>query len=151
MDYNQIDILEKGTVWQGGQVDASIDQPPFEGPILIVCMDKGEANEQWIEHNNVESVLAVWIDDTPTACLKDSVLLGLADTAAAWLSHGGNLYVHCAAGISRASYFDIALHCRVMGISAAKALSLIRANRPVANPNPGFLSQLTRLFPEETP
>lgn len=147
MDYDRIDVLEKGTVWQGGQVDAGIDAPPFVGPILIVCMDRGEANEQWIDHETVEAVLAVWIDDTPTGGLRDAVLQGLASAAVEWLEQGGNIYVHCAAGISRASYMDVAIHCTALGISAADALGRIKAERPVADPNPGFMAQLTRLWP----
>ena len=42
MDYDQIDVLDKGTVWQGGALDAAIDSPPFAGPLLVVCMDRGE-------------------------------------------------------------------------------------------------------------
>lgn len=147
MNYDRIDVLDKGTIWQGGSVDASIDAPPFVGPLLIVCMDRGEANEQWIDHATVEAVLAVWIDDVPSGCLKDPVLLGLADTVVSWLNDGGNVYVHCAAGISRASYMDIAVHCRALSISAAEALARIKAERPVADPNPGFWAQLQRMFP----
>ena len=32
MDDDQIDVLDKGTVWQGGALDAAIDSPPFAGP-----------------------------------------------------------------------------------------------------------------------
>lgn len=150
MNYNRIDVLERGTIWQGGMVDASIDQPPFQGPMLVICMDQGEANEQFIDHQTVEAVLAVWIDDASTACLKDEVLQGLAQSAVAWLSNGGSIYVHCAAGISRASYMDIAIHCTALGISANQALTLIRQQRPIANPNPGFLTQLQRLWPDKS-
>lgn len=151
MNYDRIDVLEKGAVFQGGSPDAAIDAPPFSDPVLIICMDAGEANEQWINHTNVEGVLAVWIQDDPSACLKDNVLIALADTAVAWLNAGGNVYVHCAAGVSRASYMDIAIHCRALGISAADALTRIRAERPVANPNSGFLAQLERLWPQGVP
>lgn len=147
MDYNQIDVLEKGTVWQGGSVDSSIDRPPFTGPLMIVCMDRGESNEQFIEHNIVEAVLAVWIDDAPTGCLKDNVLIGLAETVVAWLNSGGNVYLHCAAGVSRASYIDTAVHCVALGISANDAFQKIKSARPVANPNSGFMAQLQRLWP----
>jgi hypothetical protein len=29
MNYHQIDVLDKGTVWQGGAVDAAIDSQPL--------------------------------------------------------------------------------------------------------------------------
>ena len=148
MDYNQIDVLPgDGTIWQGGTPDAAIDAPPFTGPLLVVCMDRGEANEQWINHDNVEAVLAVWIDDSPDGCLKDQVLRTLALTILGWLGNNGNVYLHCAAGVSRASYIDVAVHCAALTISADEALARIRAARPVANPNPGFMAQLQRLWP----
>jgi predicted protein tyrosine phosphatase len=148
MDYNQIDVLDKGTIWQGGTVDDTVDAPPFTGPLMIICMDKGEANDQWINHVNVESVLAVWIDDVPTGVLADNVLKGLAGMAVSWLQAGGNIYVHCAAGVSRASYMDIAIHCVANSSwSADQALAEIRTQRPIANPNPGFMAQLQRLWP----
>lgn len=149
MDYDRIDVLEPGwgTIWQGGSVDSAIDQPPFADPLLVVCMDRGESNDQFIDHATVEAVLAVWIDDDPSACLKDVVLHGLADSIVAWLVAGGSAYLHCAAGVSRASYIDIAVHCTALKISADEALARIRAARPVANPNSGFLAQLQRLWP----
>lgn len=149
MDYNQIDVLEPGwgTIWQGGAADAAIDQPPFTDPILVVCMDRGEDDTPYINHASVQGVLAVWIDDDPAACLEDRVLTALADAIVAWLKAGGNAYLHCAAGVSRASYIDIAVHCRALGISADAAFARIKAARPVANPNAGFLAQLRRMWP----
>ncbi len=147
MDYDQIDVLDKGTVWQGGSVDATIDGPPFAGPLLVVCMDRGEDNDQFINHATVEGVLAVWIEDVPAGCLKDDVLTGLADAIVAWLNRGGNVYLHCHQGVSRASYIDTAVHCQALGISADEALARIKAKRPIADPNPGFLAQLQRLWP----
>jgi len=147
MNYDQIDVLDTGIVWQGGAVDAAIDSPPFAGPLLIVAMDRGEDNDQFINHSTVEAVLAVWIDDVPTGCLKDGVLTSLADAIVAWLNGGGNVYLHCREGVSRASYIDIAVHCRALGTSASDALARIRARRSIADPNPGFMAQLQRLWP----
>lgn len=67
----------------------------------------------FIKHTVVEAVLAVWIDDVPTGCLKDGVLDGLAGAVVAW-PNGGNVYLHCHEGVSRASYIDIAIghRCR---------------------------------------
>lgn len=100
----------------------------------------------FINHTVVEAVLAVWINDVPTGCLKDGVLTGLAGAVVAWLN-GGNVYLHCHEGVSRASYIDIAIHCRALGIGADDALARIKAQRPIAGPNPGFLAQLQRLWP----
>lgn len=153
MDYDRIDVLDQGgsgdqgVVWQGGSPDAAIDAAPFSDPILVVCMDRGEANEQWINHTNVEAVLAVWIDDSPDGCLSDKVLMALAGTVLYWLNVGGNVYLHCAAGVSRASYIDVAVHCEALRLSANDALTLIKQHRAAADPNPGFLAQLQRLWP----
>ena len=92
-------------------------------------------------------MITVWIDDVINGCLKDGVLTGLANAVVAWLNDSGNVYLHCHQGVSRASYIDIAVHCRAMGISADDALARIRAKRPIADPNPGFLAQLQRLWP----
>ena len=150
MDYDQIDVLDKGIVWQGGALDAAIDSPPFAGPLLVACMDRGENNDQFINHTIVEAVLAVWIDDVPAGCLKDEVLTGLADVIVAWLNNGGNVYLHCKQGVSRASYIDIAIHCQALGISAVDALARIKARRPIADPNPGFMAQLQCLWPRSS-
>ena len=36
-------------------------------PLLVACMDRGENNDQFINHTIVEAVLAVWIDDVRPA------------------------------------------------------------------------------------
>jgi len=151
VNYDRIDVLEKGTVWQGGHVDEAIDAPPFVGPLLVVCMNKGEDDTPFINHENVEGVLSVWIRDMPDACLKDNVLIGLADMIVEWLEDGGNVYLHCHTGMSRATYIDIAVHCRATDLSADEAYALIKAQRPIADPNPGFMAQLQRLFPAPDP
>jgi hypothetical protein len=120
INYDQIDVLDKGTVWRGGAVDAAIDASPFAGPLLVVCMDRGEDNDQFINHATVEAMLAVWIDDVPTGGLNDGVLTGLADVIVAWLNDGGNIYLHCHHGVSRASYIDIAVHCRAWESAPAR-------------------------------
>lgn len=148
MDFNRIDLAGIqpgwGSIWQGGAADVAVTTLP--GPLLIVVMDQGEFNEQFIQHGkSVEAVLAVWIDDIPESVLLDPVLLMLVHTITEWLRAGGNVYDHCAAGVSRASYLDIALHMHVANLSFDDAFALVHAQRPVINPNPGFVQQLRRL------
>ena len=148
MDFNRIDLSgirpNWGSIWQGGTVDVAVATLP--GPLLIVCMDKGEANEQFIDHGkSVEGVLAVWIDDAPDAVLGDDVLINLVRMIAAWLRAGGNVYDHCAAGISRSSYMDLAIHMAAGPMAYAAAFTYVHNQRPVTNPNAGFVSQLQRL------
>ncbi|KAL3128961.1 dual specificity phosphatase [Cryptosporidium hominis] len=53
-----------------------------------------------------------------------------------------NVYIHCAAGISRAPTICAAFLMRELGISSLQALNLIKLSRPYVAPNPGFLNQL---------
>ncbi|OII70810.1 dual specificity phosphatase [Cryptosporidium ubiquitum] len=53
-----------------------------------------------------------------------------------------NVYIHCAAGISRAPTICTAFLMRELGISSIQALNLIKLSRPYVAPNPGFLNQL---------
>jgi protein-tyrosine phosphatase len=150
MDFNRIDLSGIrpgwGSIWQGGSPDAAVEQLP--GPLLIVCMDRGEFNEQFVDHQNVQAVLAVWIDDAPDAVLPDHTLISLVDTVEGWLRDDCNVYDHCAAGVSRASYMDIAIHMRAGDLSFDDAFALVHSQRPVANPNAGFVAQLRRLESE---
>lgn len=126
---------------------AAIDAPPFTDPVLVVTMDAGEDDTPYLNHTSVQAILNVWIEDSPSACLEDGTLKALAQGVIGWLAAGGNAYLHCHAGVSRASYIDVAVHCTALGISADDALARIRAQRSVANPNSGFWAQLTRLWP----
>lgn len=58
------------------------------------------------------------------------------------LRDGHSVLVHCNAGISRSSTVIIAYLIRYQHMSLQKAMHLVRENRPVAQPNPGFMSQL---------
>jgi hypothetical protein len=149
MDFNLIDTTpmaaDFGQVWQGSTPDAA-GLATIPGPLVIVCMEP-EPNEQFVDHVRVHSELYVGIEDDPSSVVPDSVLRGLADAALAFLSKGFNLYVHCAAGVSRASYVDCAIHQRQLGWTFDQALAYVRASRPQANPNSGFVAQLDRLGP----
>jgi predicted protein tyrosine phosphatase len=147
MNWNQIDTtpIRKGwgIVFQGGSIDQQIKQLP--GRIIIVNMDKGEQNAQYIDHKKVEAVLDVWIEDSPMATLDDDILVAHVQAAIIYLSSGLNLYIHCGAGVSRSSYFDIALHIAALAIPYDLALEQLKSKRHVAQPNPGFEAQLRRL------
>lgn len=53
-----------------------------------------------------------------------------------------NVYIHCAAGISRAPTICTAFLMRELGITVTQALNLIKLSRPYVAPNAGFLNQL---------
>lgn len=125
--------------------------PPVAEPVaptVIVTMDIGEVNESLIDHTMVAAVFSVWIQDSPDAVLPDHELILWTDTVLLWLSHGYNVLIHCAAGVSRSSYLDCAVQMRGRHVSFDDALAYIKASRPQANPNSGFVEQLRRLEPE---
>lgn len=119
------------------------------GPLVIVNMSRGEPNEQYIRRDDpnspVQGVLSIQIDDSPDGCLGDQVLLSLVRAAEGIIRSRVNLLIHCGAGVSRAAYFNVALHMRVLDMSYDDALSYIRKARLQSNPNPGFEAQLRRL------
>ncbi|KAH8738648.1 dual specificity protein phosphatase [Cryptosporidium ryanae] len=53
-----------------------------------------------------------------------------------------SVYIHCAAGISRAPTICAAYLMRELKISSIQAINLIKLSRPYIAPNPGFLTQL---------
>lgn len=57
----------------------------------------------------------------------------------------GRVLVHCVQGISRSASIVTAYLMMVQGASLTHALGLMRAARPIAQPNPGFMRQLKAL------
>lgn len=57
---------------------------------------------------------------------------------------GGNVLVHCFAGVSRSSSIVIAYLMRFHCMEHAKAYNLVKVKRPWINPNYGFQGQLKR-------
>eukprot|EP00727_Mastigamoeba_balamuthi_P007274 m51a1_g3167 hypothetical protein (303) ;mRNA; r:382859-383830 len=55
---------------------------------------------------------------------------------------GGKVLVHCAYGISRSATLAAAYVMVLRGVNATAAIEWVRACRPVANPNPGFVRAL---------
>jgi hypothetical protein len=59
------------------------------------------------------------------------------------LDNGGVVLVHCWAGVSRSVTVVIYYLVTTLGISVKEALEGIRKRRPIANPNRGFIQQLS--------
>lgn len=55
---------------------------------------------------------------------------------------GQNVYVHCAAGVSRSGMVVVAYEMDERGISRDEALALVREKRPEVRPNPTFMKLL---------
>ncbi|KAI9233061.1 MAG: dual specificity protein phosphatase 12 [Podila humilis] len=58
------------------------------------------------------------------------------------IAKGGKVLVHCQAGASRSVAVVCAYLMKTQNISAADALLLVQALRPIAGPNDGFMTQL---------
>lgn len=61
------------------------------------------------------------------------------------IAQGQNVLVHCGAGISRGPAIAASYLVRKLTIPAVEAVSLVHRARDCANPNDGFMKQLTRL------
>ncbi|RAL05800.1 dual specificity phosphatase YVH1 [Aspergillus ibericus CBS 121593] len=61
------------------------------------------------------------------------------------LDAGGGVLVHCAMGKSRSATVAIAylMHRQPSALTPESALAIIRQNRPLCEPNPGFMEQLS--------
>lgn len=60
------------------------------------------------------------------------------------LSHGGRVLVHCEQGRSRSTSVVVAHLMQSADLTADEALAVVRLQRPQAQPNEGFMSQLRR-------
>ena len=58
------------------------------------------------------------------------------------INSGGKVFVHCMYGISRSATIVTAYLKWKYNVSVSKALEWIRTNRPIVNPNKGFIVQL---------
>lgn len=59
-----------------------------------------------------------------------------------WRSEERNVLVHCQIGASRSATIVAAYLMETLNFGATEALDLLYRQRPVSNPNPGFLEQL---------
>jgi hypothetical protein len=61
------------------------------------------------------------------------------------LEQGHTVLVHCAAGISRSASVVIAYLMMTRGMTLAEAYQYAKSRRPIVEPNPGFIQQLSTL------
>mmetsp|Transcript_7623 Transcript_7623/g.9126 ORF Transcript_7623/g.9126 Transcript_7623/m.9126 type:complete len:281 (+) Transcript_7623:52-894(+) len=147
------------TTWDAGAVAGY----PW---LFVGSLSAAESHEE-LRKNNITHVLSVArklpvspfpegvlhvrveLDDHPSAnflsvasqCLE--FIDSARSTTAAGQQYGSVVLVHCASGVSRSVTAVIAwLMSKERGYSFEDALSAVRTNRPQANPNAGFVSQL---------
>ena len=134
-----------GNLYQGAAADDGVLK--IEKNLWVVCMNYGEIDDTWIDHDNVSGLTVIAINGAANAVLSDEIVFAGVDQDMALLSRGIPRLSHCGAGISRASYRNLPLimHVRKLGYDAA--LALLRTIRPQASPNSGFEAQHRRLEP----
>lgn len=62
-----------------------------------------------------------------------------------------NVLIHCAMGRSRSVAIFIAYLISICNISPDQALQIVKAKRPCAHPNPGFMKQLQDFYQTRKP
>jgi protein-tyrosine phosphatase len=92
-----------------------------------------------MKSNDIDNMFIYVEDDT------ESEISQYFDKCISFIKDADNVLVHCSAGISRSVTIVIAYMVREKNMSVNDALAFIRTKRPRANPNCGFISQLTLL------
>uniref|UniRef100_A0A1I8F013 Dual specificity phosphatase n=2 Tax=Wuchereria bancrofti TaxID=6293 RepID=A0A1I8F013_WUCBA len=95
---------------------------------------------------NVQSLgniprVKLWLEDTPQASIYP-LLDQQTDQIEAVIASGGNVLVHCVAGISRSAAICLAFLTKFRCKSLRQAYQLMAQKRPVVKPNIGFWRQL---------
>ncbi|KAI0362603.1 phosphatases II [Trametes cingulata] len=82
------------------------------------------------------------LQDSPFSELAAFLPRATAWIAAALRDPGARVLVHCAQGVSRSASVAAAFLIAHYGCSPEQAVQLVQSKRPIAQPNPGFVSQL---------
>ncbi|CAG9533655.1 unnamed protein product [Cercopithifilaria johnstoni] len=95
---------------------------------------------------NVQSLgniprVKLWLEDMPEASIYP-LIDQQADQIEAMIKSGGNVLVHCVAGISRSATICLAFLTKFRCRSLREAYKLMAEKRPVVRPNIGFWRQL---------
>ncbi|KAI6229038.1 hypothetical protein M3Y99_01162700 [Aphelenchoides fujianensis] len=85
--------------------------------------------------------MKLWIDDVPEEDLFPSFDV-VADNAHAVVQDGGNVLIHCVAGVSRSATFCLAYLLKYQLRSLRAAYHFMSFKRPMVRPNIGFWRQL---------
>ncbi|MBV9596854.1 MAG: dual specificity protein phosphatase family protein [Chloroflexi bacterium] len=147
MDYSKIGPLRPGwgSLYQGGVADPAGLRAIQGPPLWLVCMNHGEVDDSYIDGHPVLGLTVVAIEDSSDATLPDQLVIAGAYADAFVMRSGCGLVAHCAAGVSRSSYRNLATIMLVEHLDFAAALAFLQHHRPQANPNPGFVDQLRKL------
>ncbi|KAG1666507.1 Dual specificity protein phosphatase 22 [Nymphon striatum] len=129
-------------------------------PGLYIGNFRDSKDQEQLKLNNITHIIS--IHDNPKQLNKDKEYLCIiaADTPNQNLQqyvtvcndfihnariNGGNVLIHCLAGVSRSVTITVAYIMSTTGLSYRDSLNTVRGARQVANPNYGFQKQLLRL------
>jgi predicted protein tyrosine phosphatase len=114
-------------------------------------------DERWLRENNISSILGMIDIQTKFPGIEYLVFGDIEDTQSQnivkyfgrcfkfiekGISSGGNVLVHCYAGISRSTSVAVGFIMYKNGTSLESTLSNVKRARSIVSPNYGFLSQL---------
>ncbi|VDK84012.1 unnamed protein product [Litomosoides sigmodontis] len=85
--------------------------------------------------------IKLWLDDTPSTNIYQYFDL-ISDQIETIIASGGNVLVHCVAGISRSASICLAFLTKFRCKSLRQAYQLMNQKRPLVRPNVGFWRQL---------
>uniref|UniRef100_A0A915Q594 Dual specificity protein phosphatase 14 n=1 Tax=Setaria digitata TaxID=48799 RepID=A0A915Q594_9BILA len=85
--------------------------------------------------------IKLWLDDTPSTNIYQYFDL-ISDQIEAVITSGGNVLVHCVAGVSRSASVCLAFLTKFRCKSLRQAYQFMAQKRPLVRPNIGFWRQL---------
>lgn len=85
--------------------------------------------------------MKLWLDDTSSTNIYEHLDL-ISDQIEAVIAGGGNVLVHCVAGVSRSATICLAFLTKFRCSSLRQAYYLMARKRPLVRPNIGFWRQL---------
>merc|ERR1712113_399272 len=127
-----------------GSVGASTNKQRLKDKGVTHILIVGKGLKKY--HPQSFEYLQINVDDHPRAAtyLASKLPTALAFIARA-LSSGGSILVHCFAGKSRSATVVLAYLMVSEGLSLQQAMAVLRAQRPVCQPNLGFMAELLKV------
>ena len=128
-----------------------------ESPLLLGGADVLKPGSDWLESNNIAAVVSICDQCPPPreglqvlhinqADMPDTDLAPFFAQTSKFIhtarAHGGAVYIHCVAGVSRSTTIATAYLMAFLGLTRGQALGHVHRCREAACPNEGFLAQL---------
>ena len=94
---------------------------------------------------NVTQLNLNWNDDLEQVINKDGILFDVIKLMDSFLAKDKKVVVNCVAGVSRSASIVIAYLIYKKNMSYEQAYNFLKMKRPIINPNPSFVQQLSYL------